>query len=434
MSTATVPTALAQIGACLGRHVAFHPRLVALAGSAKAALLLSQMLYWTRHGRDITHRDGWFFKTSSQWQRETGLSVKEQMRVRRALRERGFLAERRIGVPAKLYFRLALDQIAGALAGEGAQRIDWTHPARVADVLGPRVPYQRKLAVIAAGIHAGLLLSRALCLTRMSLPQESEGWILRSAHQWAHELGLTRREFEGARVVLAKALLTEERIAGAPPRLMIRLNLPTLLARLEHTDSSAETAITVLPIPPEQFDPNRHHSLAQSAITDLPKAPQSIYKELQEKNYNAAPKADPSDSGDEVGCELIFPQELLTQECEAARRLLQPFPQIAQALLDELAARMETHAIQTNPITYLRALISHARAGTFVAEAGVRIDRARRRRTEEAERRKAQAEADQRFSTERDTPEFRAKIAKRREDIRRFLDRNRARPWDKPSP
>jgi hypothetical protein len=422
------------------------------------------------------------------------LSVKEQMRVRRALRERGFLAERRIGVPAKLYFRLALDQIARALAGEGAQRIDWTHPARVADVLGPRIPYQRKFAAIAGGIHAGLLLSRALCLTRMSLPRESEGWILRSAQQWAYELGLTRREFEGARVVLAKALLTEERIAGVPPRLMIRLNLPTLLSRLkapggtdasdprglaqtphpalesaavgvaydrtasarqcapisvqdraplstrlERTDRFAETAITVLPIPPEQFDPNRHHSFAHTAITDLPKAPQSIYKELQEKNYkntnyNVAPKADPSDSGDEVGCELIFPKELLTQEREAARWLLQPFPQIAQALLDELAARIETHAIQTSPVTYLRALIAHARAGTFVPELGARIALARRRRTEEAERRKAQAEADQRFSTERDTPEFRAKIAKRREDIRRFLDRNRARPSDKTSP
>ena len=37
----------------LGRHIAFHRRLVDLTASVKAAVLLSQSIYWTRHGRDI---------------------------------------------------------------------------------------------------------------------------------------------------------------------------------------------------------------------------------------------------------------------------------------------------------------------------------------------------------------------------------------------
>ena len=44
---------LAIIWPLLGRHIAFHRRLVDLTANVKAALLLSQTIYWTRHGRDI---------------------------------------------------------------------------------------------------------------------------------------------------------------------------------------------------------------------------------------------------------------------------------------------------------------------------------------------------------------------------------------------
>ncbi|MGE5721007.1 MAG: hypothetical protein ACM3YM_00975, partial [Sphingomonadales bacterium] len=44
---------LSLIWPLLGRHIAFHRRLVDLTASVKAALLLSQSIYWTRHGRDI---------------------------------------------------------------------------------------------------------------------------------------------------------------------------------------------------------------------------------------------------------------------------------------------------------------------------------------------------------------------------------------------
>ena len=44
---------LSVIWPLLGRHIAFHRRLVDLTSSVKTALLLSQSVYWTRHGRDI---------------------------------------------------------------------------------------------------------------------------------------------------------------------------------------------------------------------------------------------------------------------------------------------------------------------------------------------------------------------------------------------
>ena len=64
---------LSVIWPLLGRHIAFHRRLVDLTSSVKAALLLSQSAYWTRHGRDIAQTGGWFHKTTEQWEMETGL-------------------------------------------------------------------------------------------------------------------------------------------------------------------------------------------------------------------------------------------------------------------------------------------------------------------------------------------------------------------------
>jgi hypothetical protein len=49
---------LSIIWSLLGRHIAFHRHLVELTDSVKAALLLSQSIYWTRRGRDIARNGG----------------------------------------------------------------------------------------------------------------------------------------------------------------------------------------------------------------------------------------------------------------------------------------------------------------------------------------------------------------------------------------
>ena len=88
---------LTVIWPLLGRHIAFHRRLVDLTSSVKAALLLSQSIYWTRHGRDIARNGGWFHKTTEQWAIETGLSPKEQASARGVLRNLALLDDQRIG-------------------------------------------------------------------------------------------------------------------------------------------------------------------------------------------------------------------------------------------------------------------------------------------------------------------------------------------------
>ena len=82
----------------LGRHIAFHRRLVDLTASVKAAVLLSQSIYWTRHGRDIDEAGGWFLKTTGQWRMETGLSAREQDTARLVLRDLAIMALSVLGV------------------------------------------------------------------------------------------------------------------------------------------------------------------------------------------------------------------------------------------------------------------------------------------------------------------------------------------------
>lgn len=99
--------------------VTFHRCLVPITGGVTAALMLSQAI-WTAQTIEGTS-DGWFSKSRDQWTEETGLSRWEQETARRALRTAGFLEEKRVGVPAKLWFRVRPEAVWRALqASAGA--------------------------------------------------------------------------------------------------------------------------------------------------------------------------------------------------------------------------------------------------------------------------------------------------------------------------
>jgi hypothetical protein len=122
------------------------------------------------------------------------------------------------------------------------------------------------------------------------------------------------------------------------------------------------------------------------------------------------------------GGDLIFPESLLPDERASALILIRHCPEQAQALLDELSARMQANAVHTSPIAYLRGLVKRANAGDFVPELGQRVASNRRRRQEEVIERQQREVDEQRLIAERAAPEFQAKVAARREDIRRMLD------------
>ena len=93
--------------------VSFHRCLVPITGGVTSALMLSQAI-WISQGVEQSAQ-GWFARSQGQWAEETGLSRWEQETARRALRGAGFLEERRVGMPAKLWYRVRAESVWQAL-------------------------------------------------------------------------------------------------------------------------------------------------------------------------------------------------------------------------------------------------------------------------------------------------------------------------------
>lgn len=83
------------------RPIAFHRVFVTLTGSVKAAVLLSQALYWQKRAKQA---DGWWYKTAKEWTEETGLTKREQDTARRECEK--YLNTDLRGIPATLYWQV----------------------------------------------------------------------------------------------------------------------------------------------------------------------------------------------------------------------------------------------------------------------------------------------------------------------------------------
>ncbi len=414
---------LSFIWPLLGRHIAFHRRLVDLTDSVKAALLLSQSLYWTRHGRHVQRDGGWFYKTAEQWTLETGLSLKEQSTARTVLRELAVLTEERRGLPARLYFRVELDELARRLVGVGEKSGDGRdHPDSrfVTELLGAPVAFHRALATVAGSVHAGLLLSRALHAMRYQLRRDQTAWVEGAMARWQSDLGLSRREQEAARRDLIALELWEERLAGIPPSLLVRVRLGRLLSLLSAKADSAQSPASNQRIPAcgistAFIDSTSQTRLRQPRSLGSPNPPALIAPKRREGSTETAgsleerttdrslqPPLQPTNAHTSdrrltvgvVGPDLLFPGGLLPAERDAMTRLLVQVPDAAQALLDELAGRLRTRGVR-NAVAYLRALVRQANAGQFVPELAPRVaaERERRQREAEAQRLRALEEA-----------------------------------------
>lgn len=101
--------------------VTFHRCLVPVTGGITSALLLSQAI-WTSQWLEPA-ANGWFLRSQDEWTQETGLSRWEQESARRALRRSGLLEERRIGMPARLWFRVRPDAVWRALQAAAGQSL-----------------------------------------------------------------------------------------------------------------------------------------------------------------------------------------------------------------------------------------------------------------------------------------------------------------------
>jgi hypothetical protein len=98
--------------------VSFHRCLVPITGGVTAALMLSQAIWTTQTIEPAA--SGWFSRSQEQWTDETGLTRWEQETARRALRRAGFVEEKLVGMPAKLWFRVRPGAVWRALQAHSA--------------------------------------------------------------------------------------------------------------------------------------------------------------------------------------------------------------------------------------------------------------------------------------------------------------------------
>jgi hypothetical protein len=197
--------------------IAFSMRLAQITGHPKDAVLLSQLVYWTRHGRDVVASQGWIHKTREQWFEESGLSREEQENARRRLRRLNLTQEWRGGRPARLYFRIETGTLSTALSH--AHRLEQPlhmsldfmrgneHAMRA--LFGPSIAFHRVLAEVTGSVNAALMLSRMIQLQRHTLDIDGK-WFSLTANEWARDCGLKRRQFENAKQKLRQLGLVEE--------------------------------------------------------------------------------------------------------------------------------------------------------------------------------------------------------------------------------
>ena len=230
----------ARARAALMEHgfVQFYPLLASLVGSnPKAALMLGHALYWTRtYLVKKPERDGWFYKTASEWREATGLSQREQESARDVLRRTGFWSEQLAGAPAKLYFRINLTEL-GRLAAQQAQaQFDgWTWKDELVSMLmGSPIMYFRPLADLSGGVISGLLLSHILGQQRQALldgKATPTGWFPINVQSDAQTLCLGPKAHRNARDALRSAGFVQEAWTQEKrPTLMANVNLQAIVA------------------------------------------------------------------------------------------------------------------------------------------------------------------------------------------------------------
>lgn len=121
------------LGRLLDRPIAFQRAFVRLGAGTDGALMISQAMYWSNRTDDA---DGWFYKTQTEWEEETGLTRSAQETTRKKLVKAGALEEKKQGVPCRLYYRVNLPGIIEKLSAgqapsslQGSSKLGCAKPA-----------------------------------------------------------------------------------------------------------------------------------------------------------------------------------------------------------------------------------------------------------------------------------------------------------------
>lgn len=364
-------------------YVSYHPLLVAVTGNVKSALFLSHAIAWSRHiAKTRPDREGWFWMRASEWQDGTGLSTREQGTARQILRALGVLQEKRIGVPAKMWYRLDLEllgQIVADATGRPFEAWSWDRQTML-KLLGQPIPCHRLLIRVANSVVGGLLISYLFSAVRKELVNGGDGdWMHIPVAITRDMIGISSKQQRLARERLRQAGLIEETFEQrVQPRLLTRLRLSVLAVQCARKSGEfhclqdsrnlvcemsqtrvAQNAYLELPKTQIKDGPMRESGVAQNADQGSRNGPLPIKKEYIQIQLPPPPSPPPrgeacasgrlgSGSGGEHLSEkqdktvIVLPNNLHEGEAEAARALLVPLPMpLRQQVADEWAGLID---------------------------------------------------------------------------------------------
>jgi hypothetical protein len=234
------------------RPIAFNVNFARITGDAKAALMLSQLMYWTKRGTSVLECDGWIFKTRDQWITEIGLGRHEQSTARQTLIELGLIEESRIGHPARNCFRIIPQELGGRLAQLlRTETVQWSlldirnDAEHIRLLLGRQFAFHRILVDITASCTSAIYMSKALTIHKRFAAKQTKPNTNTAALDWSSEwfrmatgttqdeTGLSAAQQRKAKESLCELGLLHEAMMEFPRKqIYLRIDTPTLQQKL----------------------------------------------------------------------------------------------------------------------------------------------------------------------------------------------------------
>jgi hypothetical protein len=265
------------------KPIAFNVNFARITGDAKAALMLSQLMYWTKRGTSVLECDGWIFKTRDQWITEIGLGRHEQSTARQTLIELGLIEESRIGHPARNCFRIIPQELGNRLAHLlRTETIQWSlldirnDAEHVKSMLGRTFAFYCVLVDITNSCTNAIYLSKALTIQKRFAKQVNSNsatlswnreWFRMAANTTHDETGLTVAQQRKAKESLCELGLLHEAMMEFPRKqIYLRIDIPTLQQKL----IAALTACQNQPVDKNQVIHSTYSSDAKTSQSNSP--------------------------------------------------------------------------------------------------------------------------------------------------------------------
>ncbi len=208
--------------------IAVHVPIIHITGSLKAAIFLSQLVYWTQRGVSIDRNDCWVFKKAKEIFNETGLTRREQDNIKIKLTKMDLLEHKqtRIGMNSGQAFRVNLQKLGQLMAdflqvdlnGESLDLALLRSSAGFTRKLfGQRIAFHRDLIHLTGDVNAAVMLSVAFhqLMNKYNYNNRTT-FVSLTINDWQRFTGLSSYEqFHARSKLLHKGIILEKHLQAS---------------------------------------------------------------------------------------------------------------------------------------------------------------------------------------------------------------------------